>query len=187
MFDNEELLSLKDGDIWFIDEVFNGTLKQTLDAVLNLLQGRTLPSGRKLAKVMIVAASNPQGLINLTPQIKERFIRYDLVFNELEYQEYLQDRYGMPKKISTHFCKLIEKEKFESNSWNFITPRSIEKAVCQIGFEVESPYQDLLLPFLTMKIKCTRNVKAINSKKGDMIEFLTFFKEMIKYDPKNKK
>jgi len=36
VFDSYELESLKDGDILFIDEVFNGTLKQNLDAFLNL-------------------------------------------------------------------------------------------------------------------------------------------------------
>ena len=81
MYDSFELRNLKDGDIWFIDETFNGTLKSTLDAVLNLLQGRVLPSGIKLADIMIVAASNPQGLIHLTPQIKERFTMYELKFD----------------------------------------------------------------------------------------------------------
>jgi hypothetical protein len=35
--DSEDLLSLEDGDILFRWEMFNGTLKQTLDAVLNFL------------------------------------------------------------------------------------------------------------------------------------------------------
>ena len=86
VFDSYELSSLTDGDILFIDEVFNGTLKQTLDAFLNLLEDRTLPSGKKMANIMIVGASNPQGLINLTPQIKERFIRYDPKFSKEEYE-----------------------------------------------------------------------------------------------------
>ena len=37
VFDSYELTSLENGDILFIDEVFNGTLKQTLDSFLNLL------------------------------------------------------------------------------------------------------------------------------------------------------
>jgi len=85
VFDSYELESLNDGDILFIDEVFNGTLKQTLDAMLNVLGQRRLGSGKMMADVMIVAASNPQGLINLTPQIKERFIKYELKFDKLEY------------------------------------------------------------------------------------------------------
>ena len=85
VYDSSELSKLKDGDILFFDEVFNGTLKQTLDALLNLLEDRTLPKGKKLADVMIVAASNPQGLINLTPQIKQRFERENLKFNAEEF------------------------------------------------------------------------------------------------------
>jgi hypothetical protein len=51
--DIEDLLSLEDGDILFFDEMFNGTLKQTLDAVLNFLMDRVLMSGKPLADVMI--------------------------------------------------------------------------------------------------------------------------------------
>jgi hypothetical protein len=59
------------------DEMFNGTLKQTLDAVLNFLMDRVLMSGKPLADA-IVAASNPEGMIPLTPQIKERVIMYHI-------------------------------------------------------------------------------------------------------------
>lgn len=189
VYDSEELLTLKDGDILFFDEVFNGTLKQTLDAVLNLLEDRRLPSGKKLADVMIVAASNPQGLINLTPQIKERFIRYDLKFNQEEFQTLLKDRYGMPLKISKNLCILINKEKFESTSWDFVTPRSIEKAINQIGCDLESPYSDLLLPFLSEKMKFPIDAPFLDIKKGDEIEYLQFLKLIIKdkNDSKNQK
>ncbi|MEK6884545.1 MAG: AAA family ATPase, partial [Nanoarchaeota archaeon] len=112
-FDSEKLTSLNDGDVLFLDEVFNGTLKNTLDAMLNVLGQRRLGSGKPMADAMIVAAANPQGLINLTPQIKERFIRYDLKFNAEEYQQDLKYKYGMPENISSHFCTLIKKEKFE--------------------------------------------------------------------------
>jgi len=43
IMDSHELSALDDGDILFFDEIFNGTLKQTLDAVLNLLEDRRLP------------------------------------------------------------------------------------------------------------------------------------------------
>ena len=189
VYDSHELEALKDGDILFFDEAFNGTLKQTLDAVLNLLEDRSLPSGKKLANVIIVAASNPQGLINLTPQIKERFIRYDLKFNQEEFQTLLKDRYGMPLKISKNLCILINKEKFESTSWDFVTPRSIEKAINQIGCDLESPYSDLLLPFLSEKMKFPINAPFLDIKKGDEIEYLQFLKLIIKdkNDSKNQK
>ena len=175
VFDSYELSSLNDGDILFIDEVFNGTLKQTLDAFLNLLEDRTLPSGKRMADIMIVGASNPQGLINLTPQIKERFIRYDPKFSKEEYQEYLGTKYGMPESISSNLCMLIQKEKFEDN-WNFHTPRSIEKAINQIGCELESALDDVLLPYLKQTVKLEKNYKDLNYKKGEEIEYLTILK-----------
>jgi hypothetical protein len=182
VFDSYELSSLKDGDILFIDEVFNGTLKQTLDAFLNILEDRKLPSGASLADIMIVAASNPQGLINITPQIKERFIRYDLHFSAKEFKDYLNDKYGMPYKISDHLCTLISKEKFEHDCWNYNTPRSIEKAINQIGSGLDSPYNDILLPYLTIKI--TSPIDILNIKKDEDVEYLELLKIIIKNNNK---
>lgn len=179
VYDSHELTSLNDGDVLFFDEVFNGTLKQTLDAVLNLLEDRMLPSGKKLADVLIVAASNPQGLINLTPQIKERFVRYDLKFQKEEYQKILKDKYGMPKSISNHLCLLIGKEKFEHDAWNFTTPRSIEKAINQIGCELASPYEDVLLPFLNEQLDSPIDISTIGVKKGDKVEYLKLLKLIV--------
>lgn len=189
VFDSYELTKMKDGDILFLEETFNGTLRQTLDSVLNLLEDRTLPSGKKLADIMIVAASNPQGLINITPQIKERFIRYNLTFDAQGYKEYLKDNYGMPEIISRNLCLLISKEKFEPNDWNYITPRSVEKAINQIGCELQSAHDDLLLPILKQEIESPMDLTSLSIKKGDKVEFLTLFKEIIKYknDNKNKK
>lgn len=178
-YDSEKLTCLNDGDVLFLDEVFNGTLKQTLDAMLNVLGQRRLGSGKKMADVMIVAASNPQGLINLTPQIKERFIRYDLKFNAEEYCEYLDDKYGVLSSISKQFCTLINKEKFDSNEWNYITPRSIEKALNQIGCDLKSPYDDVLLPLLKTKTTLTKDFKELNYKKREEVEYLTLLKVLI--------
>lgn len=179
-YDSEKLASLNAGDCLFLDEVFNGTLKQTLDAMLNVLGQRRLGSGKKMADVMIVAASNPQGLINLTPQIKERFIMYDLKFNTEEYQEYLKDKYGMPEVVSKNLSILIGKEKFESGSWNYMTGRSLEKAINQIGCDLQSPYDDVLLPFLKHEIVLENSYSDLNYKKGDKIEYLTVLKTIIK-------
>lgn len=179
VYDNHELSTLNDGDILFFDEVFNGTLKQTLDAVLNLLEDRMLPSGRKLADVMIVAASNPQGLINLTPQIKERFIKTELKFDNTEYQELLKNKYGIPESISKNLCTLINKEKFE-NTWNFITPRSVEKSINQIGCDLETPYDDLLLPFLIEELESPIDITVLDVKKGDKVQYLNILKLLIK-------
>jgi len=180
LLDSHQLTNLKDGDILFFDEVFNGVLKQTLDAFLNLLEDRMLLSGRKLADVMIIAASNPQGLITLTPQIKERFIRYDLKFDGPEFQVYLKDKYGMPESISHHIVTLINKEKFEQAAWDYLTPRSVEKAINQIGCDLQSPYNDLLLPFLSSEIESPIDLKSLSIKQGEKVEYLKFLKLIIK-------
>jgi hypothetical protein len=181
VYDSFELSRIKDGDILFFDEVFNGTLKQTLDAVLNLLEDRMLPSGKKLADVMIVAASNPQGLINLTPQIKERFIRYDLKFDKKEFQDYLKKKYGMPEEISNNLCILVTKEKFEAIDWGYMSPRSIEKTINQIGCDLEAPNQDLILPYLMQKISSPMDIESIEIKQGDEVEYLQLLKLIIKH------
>ena len=179
VYDSQELLKLQDGDILFIDEVFNGTLKQTLDSFLNLLEDRTLPSGKKLADVMIVAASNPQGLINLTPQIKERFIRYDLVFDQEEYKSLLQKKYGIPASIGNNICTAIRKEQFKDGDWNYITPRSIEKAIIQLGNNSPTPYDGVLLPILNEKLKSPRDIELLNIKEGDEIEFTNLLRLIV--------
>jgi hypothetical protein len=189
VFDSYELTSLKDGDILFIDEVFNGTLKQTLDSFLNLLEDRTLPSGKQMADIMIVAASNPQGLINLTPQIKERFIKFDLKFNAKEFEEYLKMEYGMPYSNSSGLCTLIKKEKFEDNYWNFNSPRSIEKAINQMASGIESDYDSLIKPHLMLEIEAPIDIELLNIKKGDQVPYFELLKLIIKQknDTKNNK
>ena len=177
--DNGQLANLKDGDILHFDEVFNGTLKQTLDSFLNLIEDRILPSGKPLADIMIIASSNPQGLINITPQIKERFIRYDLKFNKLEFEELMKDKYGMPYNISSSLSNLIIKEKFECN-WNYNSGRSIEKAILQIGYDVLSPYSDLLIPILSAYIKCPMDLEFLNIKKDDDVPYLTLLRYILK-------
>lgn len=179
-YDSEKLSILEDGDCLFLDEVFNGTLKQTLDAMLNVLGQRRLGSGKKMADVMIVAASNPQGLINLTPQIKERFVRYDLKFESSEYQAYLKGKYGMPEKISAHLCTLIHKEKFDQAGWDYVTPRSVEKAINQIGCEMESPYGHILIPFLSEEIVSPIDITSINIKQGDKVPYIELLKLIVK-------
>ena len=177
--DSELLMNLKDGDILFIDECLTA-LKQTLDAFLNLLQDRTLPSGRKLADIMIVAASNPQNMPHLSPAVKERFIRYDLKFDAEQYQAYLKDKYGMPKEISKHLCLLINKEKFEHDKWNYVTPRSVEKAINQIGNELESPYSEALLPYLSQEINSPMDIVSLNIKEGESVKFIDLLKLIVK-------
>jgi hypothetical protein len=175
-YDSEKLSCLKDGDVLFLDEVFNGTLKQTLDSMLNVLGQRVLGSGKKMANVMIVAASNPQGLTNMTPQIKERFIKYDLKFDKIEYQEYLKNKYGMPSDISKLIAYNVEREDFPnlSDNWNYNSSRSLEKGLQQLAHNCPTPYSELLLPILSQTIELEEDINEenIQFKKGEHVPYI---------------
>jgi len=73
IWDFDGMLNMKDGDILFFDEILNGN-PSVLNACLTLIEQRVMISGKKLPDIMIVAAANPQGMVPITPQIKERFV-----------------------------------------------------------------------------------------------------------------
>ena len=109
-YNYDSLEDLKDGDIIFFDEILNGN-PVTLNACLTLLEQRRMVSGKKLPGVMIVAAANPQGAVPLTPQIKERFVWYDVVYDEPMWSAFMYKKYKMPKNVIFKLSKLIKDEK----------------------------------------------------------------------------
>jgi len=150
-----KLDSLNDGDILFFDELPNGN-PTVLNACLTLLESRTMMSGKKLPDIMIIAAGNYQGMTPMTPQIKERFIWYDIKFDRKMWQEYMIDKYAFntPKpflSIISKLSNLIEHEDF--TGYNFYTPRSVDKAMNMILKEVYTPYENEMLPILNKFIK----------------------------------
>ena len=140
--DYDMLESLKDGDIIFFDEILNGN-PAVLNACLTLLESRQTISGKKLPKVMIIAAANPQGNPPLTPQIKERFIWYDVSFDSLLWRDYMKKKYSMPVNISSMLVTEIKQESFDE--YNYYTPRSIEKTLMMLLKDVPLPreYQNI--------------------------------------------
>ena len=64
----------------FFDELLNGN-PVVLNACLTILEQRKFISGKPLPNIMIVAAANPQGMTPLTPQVKERFVWYNVSFD----------------------------------------------------------------------------------------------------------
>jgi hypothetical protein len=122
-----------------------------LNACLTLLEQRKMISGKKLPDIMIVAAANPQGVGPLTPQIKERFIWYDIKFNPSLWSNYMNDKYFMPKIISEKLIQYIKNEDFSGN--NFMTPRSIEKAINYIIHKIPTPYESKIKPVLETLIE----------------------------------
>ena len=149
-YDFDFLNDLKDGSILFIDEVTSAN-PMTLNAFLTFLESRVTVSGKKLPDIMIVAAGNPQGMTPLTPQIKERFVWYQTLFNQPLWIDYMMNKHSITKSIGIKLSRLIEKEDFTGN--NFSTPRSIDKAIDMIIKNVHTPYISSLLPILQEPIE----------------------------------
>ncbi len=142
-FNFDKLENLKDGDILFFDELLNGN-PIVLNACLTILEQRKFISGKSLPNIMIVAAANPQGMSPLTPQIKERFVWYDVKFSKSMWKKYMTSKYSVTLSIGDKLSNLIENETFTSN--NFHTPRSIDKAVNMVINGVPTPYSSTIEP-----------------------------------------
>lgn len=140
-FDYDLFANLKDGDIVFFDELLNAN-PMILNACLTVLEDRVLPSGRELPDIMIVAAANPQGAAILTPQIKERFIWYDVKFNKEKWRsDYIEgiENWNIPDNIFNPLCTLINNETFSNQEKNYYTPRSISKCIKMSINGIKSP------------------------------------------------
>jgi len=150
-YDFDRLNNLQDGDILFFDELLNGN-PTVLNACLTVLEQRTMISGKELPNIMIVAAANPQGMVPLTPQIKERFIWYEFEFDKNAWIPYIMDKYRMPKNIAMKLSQLVESENFKGLN-NFNSARSIDKNVDMMIHNVPTPYYNILNPILSTFIK----------------------------------
>lgn len=150
-YDYDELLNLEDGDGLFLDEMLNAN-PMILNAFLTVLENRTLPSGKKLKNIMIIAAANPQGAVSITPQIKERFIFYDTKYDRDYWKLYMQNKYKLPDMIFSSLSSLVENENFNSSERNYFSCRSIDKAINMMIKDVHTPYCNKLLPILNLNI-----------------------------------
>lgn len=188
-FNFDKLEDLKDGDILFFDELLNGN-PVVLNACLTILEQRRFISGKPLPNIMIVSAANPQGMAPLTPQIKERFIWYNTVFDAPMWKDYMFKKYNVTESIVSKLCKLIQEEKFTSN--NFYTPRSIDKAINMILNNIETPYKNTILPILSELIKNElgspiKLSEEIELQPNEMISWLDLirYKKDIKFFDRN--
>ena len=152
-FDTKMFTSLNDGDILFFDELLNANT-MVLNACLTILENRELISGKKLPKIMIVAAANPQGATIITPQIKERFIWYNIGFDKSSWKEYMA-KFMVTDEIFEQLCTLINAESFNSSEKNYNTPRSIVKAMRMMVADINTPYSSKLSPILNNLITNT--------------------------------
>lgn len=153
----DRLENLKDGDIIFFDELLNGN-PTVLNACLTIIEQRTLISGKKLPKVMIVAAANPQGMTPITPQIKERFVWYNIKFYAPMWEEYMIKKYSITDSIGKKLSLLIKNETFTDK--NFYTPRSLDKAINMLIHSVHTPYISTLSPIINEIIINTTSDKV---------------------------
>jgi hypothetical protein len=144
--------NLQDGDIIFFDEVLNGN-PVVLNACLTLLESRKMLSGQKLPDVMIVAAANPQGAVYLQPQVKERFVFYNVAFSSASLKRYMLNKdkqYFLTENIVDVLALNIKEEDFKNDgstasiTCNYLTPRSVDKAINMIIKGVDTPYSTKL-------------------------------------------
>lgn len=173
-FNFDKLENLKDGDILFFDELLNGN-PIVLNACLTILEQRKFISGKQLPNILIVAAANPQGMTPLTPQIKERFVWYDVSFDKSMWKNYMIKKYNISSSIGDKLCSLIIKEDFIGK--NFYTPRSVDKAVNMIINDVFTPYKDVIFPILSELVenKLEQEIELPNGKvllPNEMISWL---------------
>ena len=173
-YDYDALLNLKDGDVLFLDELLNAN-PMILNAFLTVLEDRVLPSGKKLADIMIVAAANPHGAAQLTPQVSERFIWYKISFDKQSWKEYMQ-KYLLTDNIFNQLSLLIQNETFVSSEKNYMSPRSIEKAIKMILSEIHTPYEVKLKPILETKVENNTDQDIVKEdfiwKSGEFISWL---------------
>lgn len=176
IFDFETLTELKDGDILFFDEFGNGN-PMVANACLTLFTNRRMLSGKPLPNIMIIAAANPQGIQSFTPQIKQRFVWYDIKFDAPMWKKYMADKYKMPPNISDKLCKLIEGEQW--NGYNFMTPRSIDLATEMLIKEVPATtYDQMVKPILQTVIENKTGVRLDEGiEPGEMTSWLELVKK----------
>ena len=186
-WDFDSLLDMKDGDILFFDELLNGN-PTVLNACLTIIEEREMISGKKLPDIMIVAAANPQGMVPITPQIKERFVWYPVKFNGSMWSKYMFEKYGVVSDVVNKLIPLIKNETFLTN--NFYTPRSLDKAIDSILHEVYTPYEETLVPLLSTLIKneLSKPIKLDDEREllpEELISWLELAKLLIKEKEKN--
>lgn len=122
VFDCEQLMSLKDGDILFLDELLEAP-EPVFKACLTMIQERKMVSGRALPDIMIVAASNPLSSPSLLKlSYRQRFMFVNIEFNKVQWRKHIWERYGI---AVNHGLELYLND--DSESWNVCTPRTMTK------------------------------------------------------------
>lgn len=124
MFDYGILCKAGDGDIVIIDEMLTAA-PSCLNAILTLAESRILPSGKKIADVMIVAAANPlPSPERVSLAVRDRFQFIEVNFNPKSWKDYIKHEYGIELNDD-----LISRIRVTGKEYNVPTPRTITKYI----------------------------------------------------------
>lgn len=136
IFDHYRLSHMKDGDILFFDELLQGQ-QQVLSACLTLIQERRLMSGAKLPDILIVAAANPLASpIQLRPEIRQRFMFVNVVWNAPRWIEYMQAKGFKGENTIKSLSNVVARSMNNTGEWNTLTPRTATK-LCEWMLKTE--------------------------------------------------
>lgn len=124
VFDYGILSKAKDGDIVIIDEMLTSA-PSCLNAILTLAESRILPSGRRIADVMIVAAANPlTSPDRISLAVRDRFQFIEVKFNKSDWRRYINDRFGIMLNDS-----IVNGVQVSGREYNVPTPRTMTKYI----------------------------------------------------------
>ncbi len=121
IYNSRLMMSLKDGDIWLLDEFYESSAF-VQSVMLTVLESREMADGTPLPDVMIVAASNPV----VTPQsiklsVRDRFLTREFRIDAESTINHIKNRFDLD-------CSAMKGSlKSEGPTWNVLTPRTLTK------------------------------------------------------------
>ena len=122
MFDYGILCKAEDGDIVIIDEMLTSA-PACLNAILTLAESRILPSGKKIADVMLVAAANPlPSPDRISLAVRDRFQFIQVGFDTFSWKDYIKRTLDIDV-----ISAISSKIRISGKDYNVPTPRTITK------------------------------------------------------------
>lgn len=123
LYNSSTLTSLRDGDILFLDELWEAH-PNVLSVLLTLIESRIMADGTPLPDIMIVAATNatvPPGQLPLN--IRQRFVSMTFAMDQRDTAQYIKDTFDVDINNLLHLMSC------DGDKYNVLTPRSMTKMV----------------------------------------------------------
>ena len=133
LYNSATLTSLRDGDILFLDELWEAH-PNVLSVLLTLIESRIMADGTPLPDIMIVAATNatvPPGQLPLN--IRQRFVSMTFKIAREDTARYIKSTFDVDISSVHHLMTC------EGDGYNVLTPRSMTKMVRWL---VDTPEED---------------------------------------------